>query len=46
MFSHGGKLLRPAFTILIGRFFQPEREPLLNLAATVEMFTYSLTLVR
>lgn len=37
MFSHGGKLLRPAFTILIGRFFPAEREPLLNLAATVEM---------
>ena len=30
MFSHGGKLLRPAFTILIGRFFPAEREPLLN----------------
>ena len=37
MFNAGGKLLRPAFTLLIGRFYPAEREPLLNLAATVEM---------
>jgi heptaprenyl diphosphate synthase len=37
MFSNGGKLLRPAFTLLIGRFHNFNRERLLNLAATVEM---------
>lgn len=37
MFNSGGKLLRPAFTILIARFHEVNREQLLHLAATVEM---------
>jgi heptaprenyl diphosphate synthase len=37
MFTSGGKLLRPAFTLLIGGFHTNNHEALLNLAATVEM---------
>lgn len=44
MMTDGGKLLRPALTILIGRFFPHHHNDLLGLAATVELL-HTATLI-
>lgn len=44
MLTDGGKLLRPALTILIGRFFPHHHNDLLGLAATVELL-HTATLI-